>query len=86
MRKPGKVLSIIGLILSAALLVVGSYFILPRSQNWASIWSVLTGTLSIMRSTKEIKIELRTAERPSAVKKSLTTGKSADILIELKTK
>ena len=35
MRKPGKVLSIIGLILSAALLVVGSYFILPRSQNWA---------------------------------------------------
>ena len=33
MRKPGKVLSIIGLILSAALLVVGSYFILPRSQN-----------------------------------------------------
>ena len=43
MRKPGKVLSIIGLILSAALLVVGSYFILPRSQNWASIWSVLTG-------------------------------------------
>ena len=44
MRKPGKVLSIIGLILSAALLVVGSYFILPRSQNWASIWSVLTGS------------------------------------------
>ena len=44
MRKPGKVLSIIGLILSAALLVVGSYFILPLSQNWASIWSVLTGS------------------------------------------
>ena len=48
MRKPGKVLSIIGLILSAALLVVGSYFILPRSQNWASIWSVLTGSRGVL--------------------------------------
>jgi len=37
-------------------------------------------------SRKEVKMGLRTAERPSAVKKSLTTGKSADILIELKTK
>ena len=39
--------------------------------------------------TKEIKIELFTAftaECPSAVKKSLTTVKSADILIGLKTK
>ena len=43
MRKPARTLSIIGLIVSAALLVVGSYFIAPRSQSWASIWSVLTG-------------------------------------------
>ena len=43
MRKPGRILSIIGLILSAALLVLGSYFIAPRSQSWASVWSVLTG-------------------------------------------
>ena len=73
MRKPGKVLSIIGLILSAALLVVGSYFILPRSQNWASIWSVLTGSAAAYFAYyafhKEIKIELFTAECPSAVKK-----------------
>jgi hypothetical protein len=42
-----------------------------------------------MLSTKVIKIELFTAftaECPSAVKKSLTTVKSADILIGLKTK
>jgi hypothetical protein len=44
MRKPGRTLSIIGLIVSAALLVAGSYFIAPRSQSWASIWSVLTGS------------------------------------------
>lgn len=43
MRKPGKLLSVIGLIVSAALLVIGSYFIAPKSQSWASIWSVLTG-------------------------------------------
>ncbi len=43
MRKPNRVLSIIGLILSAALLAAGSYFLAPRSQSWASIWSVLTG-------------------------------------------
>ena len=41
MRKPGRALSIIGLIISAILLAVGSYFIAPRSQSWASIWSVL---------------------------------------------
>ena len=44
MRKPGRLFSIIGLILSAALLIVGSYFIAPRSQSWASVWSVLTGS------------------------------------------
>ena len=44
MRKPGRTLSIIGLIVSATLLVAGSYFIAPRSQSWASIWSVLTGS------------------------------------------
>ena len=44
MRKPGRVLSIIGLALSAVLLVAGSYLIAPRSQSWASIWSVLTGS------------------------------------------
>ena len=44
MRKPGRTLSIIGLIVSAALLVAGSYFIAPRSQSWASIWSVFTGS------------------------------------------
>ena len=44
MRKPGRTLSIIGFIVSAALLVAGSYFIAPRSQSWASIWSVLTGS------------------------------------------
>ena len=43
MRKPNRILSIIGLILSAVLLAAGSYFIAPRSQSWASIWSVLTG-------------------------------------------
>ena len=43
MRKPGRLLSIIGFILSAALLAAGSYFIAPRSQSWASVWSVLTG-------------------------------------------
>lgn len=31
MRKPGRLLSIIGFILSAALLAAGSYFIAPRS-------------------------------------------------------
>ena len=44
MRKPGRALSIIGLIISAILLAVGSYFIAPRSQSWASMWSVLTGS------------------------------------------
>lgn len=44
MRKPGKLLSVVGLIVSALLLVAGSYFIAPRSQSWASIWSVLTGS------------------------------------------
>ena len=43
MRKPSRMLSVIGLILSAVLLAVGSYFIAPRAQSWASIWSVLTG-------------------------------------------
>jgi hypothetical protein len=43
MHKPGRLLSVIGLILSAVLLAAGSYFIAPRSQSWASIWSVLTG-------------------------------------------
>ncbi len=43
MHKPGRVLSIIGFILSAALLAAGSYFIAPRSQSLASIWSILTG-------------------------------------------
>ncbi len=44
MRRPGRVVSIIGLIIAAALLVAGSYFIALRSQSWASIWSVLTGS------------------------------------------
>ena len=44
MRKPGRALSIIGLIISAILLAVGSYSIAPRSQSWASTWSVLTGS------------------------------------------
>lgn len=44
MRRPGRVVSIIGLIIAAVLLVAGSYFIAPRSQSWASIWSVLTGS------------------------------------------
>lgn len=43
MRKPGKLLSVIGLVVAAALLVIGSYFIAPKSQSWASIWSVFTG-------------------------------------------
>ena len=41
--KPGKLFSIIGLIAAAALLVLGSMYLAPRSQQWASIWSVLTG-------------------------------------------
>lgn len=40
--KPGKFLSVIGLIVSAALLVLGSVYIAPVSQSWASIWSVFT--------------------------------------------
>lgn len=44
MRRPCRVLSIIGLIAAAVLLVAGSYFIAPHSQSWASIWSVLTGS------------------------------------------
>ena len=39
--KPGRLLSAVGLILSGALLVLGSMYIAPRSQSWASIWSVL---------------------------------------------
>lgn len=40
--KPGKLLSAIGLIVSGALLVLGSMYIAPLSQSWASIWSVFT--------------------------------------------
>lgn len=43
MRKPGKVLSIIGLILSAALLVVGSYSF-RRVTELGKHMSVLTGS------------------------------------------
>lgn len=43
MHKPGKALSIIGLIVSAALLAVGSYYISPLSRSWAMIWSLFTG-------------------------------------------
>lgn len=39
--KPGRLFSVIGLIVSAALLVLGSLYIAPKSQSWASIWSVL---------------------------------------------
>ena len=39
--KPGRLLSAVGLIVSGALLVLGSMYIAPRSQSWASIWSVL---------------------------------------------
>lgn len=40
--RPGRLLSAVGLIISGALLVIGSVYIAPRSQSWASIWSVLT--------------------------------------------
>ena len=42
--KPGRLLSAAGLIVSGALLVLGSAYIAPHSQSWASIWSVLTGS------------------------------------------
>ena len=44
MRKPGRLLSVIGLIVSAVLLAAGSYFIAPISRSWAGIWSVLAGS------------------------------------------
>ena len=44
--KPGRLLSAVGLILSGALLVIGSVYIAPRSQSWASIWSVLMAAVA----------------------------------------
>lgn len=44
--KPGRLLSAVGLILSGVLLVLGSVYISPRSQSWASIWSVLMAAVA----------------------------------------
>ena len=39
--KPGRLLSVICLVISAVLLVLGNMYIKPKSESWASIWTLL---------------------------------------------